>query len=126
MNRSIALFGALGAGIRYGISLLVPGTAFPLATLLVNLMGCFALSLVLTWVRACFRLPEFIVNGMSTGFIGAFTTFSAFSCDNAAFFLSGKFGYLAINVFVSLFGGLAAAMLGSWLGEKLCRKGKTA
>ena len=126
MNRTIALFGALGAAARYVISLAVPSDAFPMATLIVNIAGCFVLQLIFTWVRERSGLPEHIVTGMSTGLIGAFTTFSTFSCDNAALFLSGQMGLLAMNAGVSLIGGLAEALFGLWIGERLCGKGERA
>lgn len=120
MNRMIALFGALGAAARYAVSLAIPSDAFPMATLAVNLAGCFILQLIFTWVRERSGLPEHVVTGMSTGLVGAFTTFSTFSCDNASLLLSGQLGLLALNVTVSLIGGLAAALLGLWVGERLC------
>ncbi|EUJ19743.1 CrcB family protein [Listeria aquatica] len=37
----IAIFSALGGMARYGVSLILPSNTFPLATLVVNLLGCF-------------------------------------------------------------------------------------
>lgn len=123
MNRTIALFGAMGAAARYVLSLAVPSDGFPLATLTANIAGCFVLQLIFTWVRERSGLSEHIVTGMSTGLVGAFTTFSAFSCDSASLFRSGQLGLFALNVCASLLGGLAAAALGLWVGRRLCGEG---
>jgi CrcB protein len=76
----VGLGGAIGACLRYGLSLALQGTRFPLATLGVNLLGCALAGAVLAMfergnVSASARL--FVM----TGILGGFTTFSAFSIE---------------------------------------------
>ncbi len=78
----VALGGALGATARYALALAVvrAGLSFPFATLAANTLGCFLmgmLSVAFATRLSAGALPL----GMMTGFLGAFTTFSAFALD---------------------------------------------
>ena len=89
----IALGGALGTVARYGTHVLAKGAgerlAFPVATLTVNLLGCFAIgylqgALMERWpVREEYRLMLIV------GFLGGFTTFSTFGWDTAQLMRDG-------------------------------------
>ena len=90
----IALGGALGTLARYGTHVLAKGAgerlAFPIATLTVNLLGCFAIGylqgvLVERWpVREEYRLMLIV------GFLGGFTTFSTFGWETAQLLRDGQ------------------------------------
>jgi fluoride exporter len=90
----IALGGALGTLARYGTHVLAKGAgerlAFPVATLTVNLLGCFAIgylqgALIERWpVREEYRLMLIV------GFLGGFTTFSTFGWDTAQLLRDGQ------------------------------------
>ncbi len=80
----IALGGALGTLARYGTHVLAQGFgerfAFPVATMTVNLLGCFAIGYLggtfdRTAIREEYRLMIIV------GFLGGFTTFSTFGWD---------------------------------------------
>lgn len=81
----IAVGGALGSVCRVYFGSLIPnyvgGTDFPLPILMVNIIGCFVMGLVSElfglYVPADFSLRLFLVSG----FLGGFTTFSAFSLE---------------------------------------------
>ncbi|MDO7707661.1 MAG: CrcB family protein, partial [Loktanella sp.] len=73
---SVAIGGALGAVARYLVGLAV---AFPLGTLAVNVLGSFAIGLV--WALFAARGLQAWLPLVMTGFLGGFTTFSAFSLD---------------------------------------------
>jgi len=75
---------------------------FPVGTLVVNLVGSFALGL-LHGVDA----PTYTVVG--TGMIGAFTTFSSFARDTAALTVLGRPRLAALYVVASVGGALMAA-----------------
>jgi fluoride exporter len=114
----VAAGGALGAASRYGVNIAgarILGTDFPWATLIVNIVGCFAMGLILS---ASSRRPEISENArlfLATGILGGFTTFSAFAADFARMVEGKEMGmsvvYVAASVGVSLvavFIGLAA------------------
>jgi CrcB protein len=79
--------GALGAMLRYAVSTvaLAAGVHSSLATLTVNILGCFAMGALASTVPDRLSTP-FVLLG--TGVLGGFTTFSAFALDASA--LSGS------------------------------------
>lgn len=91
--------------------------AFPLSTLLVNVAGSFFIGLLVVlagsrlWLEGDTRL--FLV----TGFLGAFTTFSAFSLETLQLFESGEQVKALFNVLVNVF----LCLLFVWLGAQLGR-----
>jgi CrcB protein len=79
----------------------------PLPTLLVNLVGSFALGCL---VGAGVTAPAATLAG--TGLIGAFTTFSTFVRESHALATAGDHGRAACYIALSIGGGLAAALVG--------------
>lgn len=72
----VALGGAGGASCRFLIGkCLPPGSGLPLATLAVNLLGCLLIGL-LAHLEDRWRLV------LITGFLGGFTTYSAFGLES--------------------------------------------
>lgn len=111
----VALGGALGAALRYGIAswINVRATdAMPYGTLAVNLLG----SLAIGWLWGVFshqaqvplRLQLFLV----TGLLGGFTTFSSFSLENWQLLQQGHVRTFLVYVLISNAGGLLLAVLG--------------
>lgn len=105
----IALGGAAGAVLRH---LLAMAVGFPWGTLVVNVIGCFAIGIA--WVVLAGRAPWHPL--LVTGFLGGFTTFSAFTLDTLRLIDGGQvataFGYVAASVALSLLAcaaGLALA-----------------
>ena len=116
----VAIGGALGAVARYGCALgveRVTGRPMPWATLLVNVVGSFALGwLLVTADRA--QLSGDVRRFAATGLLGAFTTFSAFSWEIASYLKQDEWlragTYAAASVVlgvVALLAGSAAATL---------------
>ena len=107
---SVAIGGALGAVARYLVGLAV---AFPLGTLAVNVLGSFAIGLV--WALFAARGLQAWLPLVMTGFLGGFTTFSAFSLDTLRLVEGGRVvaagGYVLASVVLSLL----ACALGLWL-----------
>ena len=99
--------GVVGTGLRAAVAAVVPVASFPLATLLVNLAGAFALG-VLAGSRP--DAPPRVRAFLGTGLLGSFTTFSALAVDVVA--LGDRAGLLAVYVLASMAGGLALARLG--------------
>lgn len=121
----IGIFGIGGAICRYVIGLFF-NTAFPWATLIVNLAGCFLLPVIFVFIQKTGIFSREIVTAMGTGFIGAFTTFSTFSADIIKLVGDGKTAAAGIYLFTSLAGGLIAVVMGielsNFAADKLIKK----
>lgn len=93
------------------------GQLFPWSTLLVNVVGCLAMGLVAGFASHLPAISPELRLFLATGFLGGFTTFSAFALDTAilaerGLAISGV--YVAVSVVVSiaaLYFGLALAKL---------------
>ncbi|WP_047997176.1 fluoride efflux transporter CrcB [Puniceibacterium sp. IMCC21224] len=117
----VAMGGAIGAVSRYltGLAAIrVMGPGFPWGTLTVNIVGSFLMGgLVVTLAHlGGNRFAPLLM----TGFLGGFTTFSAFSLDAVSLYERGAvtlaMAYVALSVVVSLLAlmaGLLAAR-GIW------------
>ena len=115
----VALGGALGSVLRYQVGALVlhhaGTTQFPLGTFTVNVAGCLIAGLLaglgehFGFLTAPVRLLLF------TGFLGGFTTFSAFGVETIALIERGEWPIAAIYVLASVLCGLAAL----WAALKL-------
>ncbi len=95
-----------------GILRLVGHTPFPLAILTVNIVGSFLMGMFV--VLAAQRGLTYLSPLVMTGFLGGFTTFSAFSLETVTLFERGAHGqaaaYVALSVVLSV-GGLALGIL---------------
>lgn len=112
----VGIAGVFGALSRYYLGFamgsLWAGT-FPFATLFINLLGCFVLGLFLKSHSMIGRLPSWVKIGFSSGFIGAFTTFSTFSVETILLMQKGQWMGTLLYILLSLWGGLACVWLGS-------------
>lgn len=109
---SVALGGALGAVGRYLIGLAV---AFPLGTLTVNIVGSFVIGAV--WVLLAAKGMQHWLPFLMTGFLGGFTTFSAFSLDTMRLVETGRIGAAGSYVLASVVLSLIACAAGLWLAK---------
>jgi CrcB protein len=118
----VGVGGFLGSVIRYWLSSLTHrwiGDAFPVGTLAVNLLGCFAAGVVWSLVQYAelFR-PETRLF-LTVGILGGFTTFSTFGYETFAL-LQGKQHLAALgNVGANVLLGVAAVILGWMAGKAL-------
>jgi fluoride exporter len=117
----IAVGGAVGTLARYGTGLLlaplVERGGFPYATLAVNLLGCFLIG----FGHACFgsRItvdPQYQLM-LVTGFLGGFTTFSAYGWETTAMIHHGKYLRAGTYVLLSNVIGIALVLVGHALGR---------
>ncbi len=116
----VCVGGAAGSALRYFV-----GTAindrysgrFPLATFTINITGSFLIGLLLTiftqrgWLNPTLR-PLLIV-----GFLGGYTTFSAFEWETYASVQQGFSGIAVAYVMLSVAAGYSACWLGSIVGR---------
>lgn len=116
----IALGGLTGALARYGLSGLVQGDRinFPFGTLVVNLIGCFIMGLMVYFIRQSLLHSE-LRSLLGYGFLGAFTTFSAFSAETLNLVIEGNYSTALLYICASMLGSLAAVTLG-YLLAKAC------
>lgn len=110
MVLALACAGALGAPARFLLErrmTLRVGHGFPWGTTCVNLLGSFALGLVIGLGE--FRgLDHDVARVAGVGFLGAFTTFSTFAVEAARLAPSRRVAYVGI----SLIGGIGLAGAG--------------
>ena len=118
MGYAIIFFGAgIGGALRHGVNLASArlfGVGFPFGTLIVNVAGSFAMGLLAGYFAYRTGVPQHFRLFLTTGVLGGFTTFSAFSLDAALLMERHAYGlaaaYIAMSVTVSLaalFAGLA-------------------
>jgi CrcB protein len=124
MLRVLLVFvgGGLGSVVRYAVGLLLArtlGTAFPLSTLVVNLVGCFAMGTLMQLALSGSTLSAELRLALGTGFLGGLTTYSAFNYETTKLGSDGSSGLAVANLLVTLFGCLVAGLLGAWLGRRL-------
>ncbi len=111
----VALGGALGSVARLGLShgiYRVVGAGFPYGTLAVNVLGSFAMGLVTAFFMRKFEDNQAAQFFLTTGVLGGFTTFSAFSLDVLKLVNSGQSGSALLYVFASVGLSIAAVFAG--------------
>ena len=108
--------GGLGAALRHGVNLVSArlfGTAFPWHTLIENVTGSLVMGLLAGWFAFKGDLPQGWRLFLTTGMLGGYTTFSAFSLDTALLYERGEFALAALYVLASValsIGGLFAGL----------------
>jgi fluoride exporter len=113
----VAAGGALGSVTRHGLNLYAArllGSQFPWGILLVNIAGCLAMGCVAAGLLRL-QLPDAIRLFLATGFLGGFTTFSAFALDTMKLVQAGQTGLAAVYVLASVVVSLLAIFVGFWL-----------
>ncbi|WP_405843738.1 CrcB family protein [Streptomyces platensis] len=123
----VALGGLLGGTARYALGLTLPAPAgtFPLTTFAINVSGSFLLALLLVYVLEIWPPTRYVRAFAGVGFLGSFTTFSAWMVDTDRLLGHGHPAVAAVNVFGSLAAGLAATVLGLAVG-RLARRARGA
>jgi CrcB protein len=115
----IGLGGLLGTLCRYGLTTWVEQRAvspFPYGTVVINLAGCFLAGLLFPLLEQASVAPELRL-AVFTGFLGGFTTFSAYGLQTVALANGGMVSMAALNVVVSNVAGLALVWIGSCLSR---------
>jgi CrcB protein len=117
----VFLGGGVGAALRHGINLAVPkmlGTAFPYGTMLINVSGSFIMGLVAGYFALKGDASQHWRLFLTTGILGGYTTFSAFSLDAAVLYERGEVGLAALYVL----GSVALSIVGLFAGLTLVRQ----
>lgn len=118
----IFIFGIFGGLARYyeGTYLNLPN-GFPLGTMIVNLVGSFFFTFLIKHYLGAKNVPERIVLGIGTGFIGGFTTFSSLMLDTFQLLSNQQYFFLFLYLSVSVIGGLSSSALGMKVGRRVVR-----
>lgn len=95
MGYLIVFFGAgIGGALRHGVNLaayrMLGGGSFPYGTLAINVLGSFAIGLIAEYFALRSGLPQHVRLFLTTGILGGFTTFSAFSLEVALLYERGQ------------------------------------
>jgi fluoride exporter len=112
----------LGANARYWLSIWAAekwGSALPYGTFLVNVSGSLLLGLFLALISERLVLDPRWRLLIAVGFLGAYTTFSTYAFESFDLLSRGQWQAGLINLLGSAFAGLAAVLLGVWLGKRL-------
>lgn len=116
----VAAGGAIGSAARYLVNVWsgrMLGTEFPWHTLLVNVAGCFAMGVVIELMALKLNVSNEARAFLTTGILGGFTTFSAFSLDFAL--LVERKAFAAAALYAA--GSVALSLLAVFAGLALIR-----
>ncbi|MGE8205067.1 fluoride efflux transporter CrcB [Heyndrickxia sp. NPDC080065] len=122
---AVGIGGMIGALLRYYLGFSVGNWwsfPFPLGTFIINMIGCFILGWLTTYLSKIKKIHPFILTGFGTGLVGSFTTFSTFSYETVHLIQLSLWGTAAAYVLFSLWGGLSFSFFGYRLGKKWFRK----
>jgi CrcB protein len=112
----VFLGAGIGGALRHGVNVgcaRMCGTAFPWGTLTVNVLGSFVMGAIAAWLafKAGEGWSQPLRLFLTTGILGGFTTFSAFSLDAVLIWERGQVGlaatYVAASVLLSIAGLIA-------------------
>lgn len=116
----IAGLGALGCVTRYylsGWTYDLFGRSFPYGTFAVNILGAFAIGLIMEFGMRSTLLPANLRIGLTIGFLGGLTTFSTFSYETFKLLEDGELFMATTNVLVSV----VVCLTFTWLGIHTAR-----
>jgi CrcB protein len=135
----ISILGAFGAIARYTLEkapIIISGISsptssylqnFPINTLIINTLGCFALSFIIDFSFEKKHLSNAVRLGITTGFLGAFTTFSTLCKESTELFRLGEYGvglsYIIVSVFLGLLSVFLANRLAKHIGKTIISNG---
>lgn len=120
---SVAVGAVIGTGLRLTLDTVIPhtDTTFPISTLLINIVGSFALGALSATLWRRPSVPNWVKTGLGAGTIGSFTTFSALMVSLVAETSHGLWMLALAYLALSLILGFGAALLGLQLGRRTAK-----
>lgn len=114
---AVSAGGAIGAGARYGASLLwpTPAAAFPWTTLGVNALGCLVIGVFLVTLTEAWTAPVWVRPFFATGVLGGFTTFSTYCVDIERLVSAGRASPALTYMAVTVVAAMVAVTAGAWI-----------
>ncbi len=122
----VGFFGFFGTILRFAIKnadFNYTGS-LPINTLVINISGSFALAFVFALVIKLKNFNEKIKIGITTGFIGTYTTFATFCRDIYGLIQKNNYSYALLYVVLSIGIGIIAMVLGENIAKMIKFKGK--
>ncbi len=117
----VGLGAALGAWMRWGIGAwfnpLLP--ILPLGTIIANLFGGFLMGITIELTKSHALLSESARLALTTGFLGALTTFSTFSGEMVMLILKHEYIWAVAMAAIHVGGSVALTMVGMYLVKLL-------
>ena len=116
----VFLGGGIGAALRHGVNrvaLSTFGPDLPVGTFAVNILGSLAMGVLAGWFLLKGIGDESLKLFLTTGLLGGFTTFSAFSLDAAVLWQRGDLA----GLFLYVGGSVALSIAGLFLGMAAVR-----
>jgi CrcB protein len=114
----VFLGGGLGAALRHGMNLAIArlvGTAFPYGTMIVNISGSLVMGLIAGYFAFKGGASQHWRLFLTTGVLGGYTTFSAFSLDAALLWERHEMALMALYVGGSVILSIAGLFAGLFL-----------
>jgi fluoride exporter len=123
---AVAVGGALGALARWGIGLAwpTPHGGFPVATLLINVVGCLLMGVLVVHVAEVREAHPLVRPFLGVGALGGFTTFSTFAVDTQQLLVEHRLGVALGYLAATVLGSVGAAALGLALARTTARTGR--
>jgi fluoride exporter len=118
----VALGSAIGGAARHGVNVgaaRLMGTGWPFGTLIVNVLGSFVIGAAAGYFAMHGHGKQRLLLFLTTGVLGGFTTFSAFSLDAVLLWERGREAQAVLYALASVGGSIAALLLALILIRRL-------
>ena len=119
MNYLIVFAGAgIGGALRHGVNVMAArlwGFDFPFGTVGINILGSLGIGLVIGYFAHIGAAPQQVRLFLTTGMLGGFTTFSAFSFETVMLYQRGEWAAAATYVVASVGLSVGAVFAGLFL-----------
>lgn len=118
----VAMGGAVGAAARYGVSSAVSrlaGSAWPWGTFAINIAGSLLIGVLAGWLAFRGGGGTQLRLLLGVGFLGGFTTFSAYTMEIALMVERREWAAAAAYSISSVVLGLVAVFVGLWLARRI-------
>ena len=114
----VFLGGGIGAALRHGVNLLsvrLFGTSFPYGTLFENVSGSLLMGMLAAYFASKGDASQHWRRFLTTGILGGYTTFSAFSLEVVLLYERGELVLAGLYVLASVIFSVAGLFAGLWL-----------
>lgn len=114
----VFLGGGIGAALRHGVNLIAArlfGFSFPFGTLFENVSGSLLMGMLAGYFAFQGDASQHWRLFLTTGILGGYTTFSAFSLEVVLLYERGELGLAVLYVLASVIFSIGGLFAGLWL-----------